>query len=364
MINPWELFLKYRLIIGVGFGIVLAVLVFSAGSTRWYGPGGSSDTDEFSAPEPGRGNSGSSESNDHVVSENGGVGPEEMSIPPADRLPGFNQIRILQESYPERITARGVIDEQWALKMDGTWYLWAEGRLLPQGQHKNWQEFLEIRFYSYSLDPFRVPEYSPEQTRRMMNWGGQGGVDTRIRFNGFLDSLYEVDSEDSADRLMVRIELMGKPTRVHPLLQEPLQRVQERLEALAREDQEVGTFLDSIHQIHGYNWRNIAGTLRRSYHSYGVAIDLVPYSYGGRFPYWRWALDAGIEEWWTLDESRRWQIPPQIVRIFEDEGFVWGGKWTAFDSMHFEFRPEVIQMAGPARDIGTEQPENEPVQQP
>jgi hypothetical protein len=28
------------------------------------------------------------------------------------------------------------------------------------------------------------------------------------------------------------------------------------------------------------------------------------------------------------------------VEIFERHGFIWGGKWGHFDTMHFEYRPE------------------------
>jgi hypothetical protein len=31
----------------------------------------------------------------------------------------------------------------------------------------------------------------------------------------------------------------------------------------------------------------------------------------------------------------------QIVKIFESKGFVWGGKWWHYDSIHFEYRPEL-----------------------
>jgi hypothetical protein len=32
----------------------------------------------------------------------------------------------------------------------------------------------------------------------------------------------------------------------------------------------------------------------------------------------------------------------EIVRIFENHGFIWGGKWYHYDAMHFEFRPELV----------------------
>ena len=31
-----------------------------------------------------------------------------------------------------------------------------------------------------------------------------------------------------------------------------------------------------------------------------------------------------------------------IVEIFERHGFIWGGKWYHYDTMHFEYRPELL----------------------
>jgi hypothetical protein len=51
---------------------------------------------------------------------------------------------------------------------------------------------------------------------------------------------------------------------------------------------------------------------------------------------------------WTprLKEMKRIKVyPKEIVRIFEKNNFVWGGKWVHFDMMHFEYRPEIILKA-------------------
>lgn len=81
-----------------------------------------------------------------------------------------------------------------------------------------------------------------------------------------------------------------------------------------------------------FNRRAIAGTNRPSAHSYGIAIDLdVAYA-----DYWRWqARGAAI--------PYRNRIPLEIVRVFERHGFIWGGRWHHYDTMHFEYRPELLQ---------------------
>jgi D-alanyl-D-alanine carboxypeptidase len=80
-----------------------------------------------------------------------------------------------------------------------------------------------------------------------------------------------------------------------------------------------------------YNCRMVAGSRVRSMHAYGAAIDLnAKYS-----DYWRWSSDLANPIW-------RNKIPAQIVRIFEQQGFIWGGRWYHFDTMHFEYRPELL----------------------
>jgi hypothetical protein len=34
-----------------------------------------------------------------------------------------------------------------------------------------------------------------------------------------------------------------------------------------------------------------------------------------------------------------------VIRAFEGEGFIWGGKWPWFDTMHFEYHPELILLS-------------------
>jgi D-alanyl-D-alanine carboxypeptidase len=80
-----------------------------------------------------------------------------------------------------------------------------------------------------------------------------------------------------------------------------------------------------------YNCRTVAGSRVRSMHAYGAAIDLNPrYS-----DYWRWFSSLTNPVWKN-------RIPTEIVRIFEKQGFIWGGRWFHFDTMHFEYRPELL----------------------
>ena len=42
-------------------------------------------------------------------------------------------------------------------------------------------------------------------------------------------------------------------------------------------------------------------------------------------------------------EVLRNNYPQEIVELFEKHGFIWGGKWSHFDLMHFEYRPELLR---------------------
>lgn len=79
-----------------------------------------------------------------------------------------------------------------------------------------------------------------------------------------------------------------------------------------------------------YNCRVVAGTGRRSMHAYGAAIDIAT----AWSDYWLWK--GGEDAVWAN------RIPPEIVAIFERHGFIWGGRWRHFDTMHFEYRPELL----------------------
>jgi hypothetical protein len=84
-----------------------------------------------------------------------------------------------------------------------------------------------------------------------------------------------------------------------------------------------------------YNCRAVRRTQRLSMHAYGAAIDLnIRYA-----DYWLWETSAKGKVRW------RNRIPQAIVEIFERHGFIWGGKWYHYDTMHFEYRPELIGLA-------------------
>ena len=84
-----------------------------------------------------------------------------------------------------------------------------------------------------------------------------------------------------------------------------------------------------------FNWRKVAGTERLSNHSFATAIDLNV----DKAAYWRRQSPTQME----VFSRKSW--PTEIIETFERHGFIWGGKWWHFDTMHFEYRPEIIAYA-------------------
>ena len=74
---------------------------------------------------------------------------------------------------------------------------------------------------------------------------------------------------------------------------------------------------------------------RLSAHSFGIAIDInVKYS-----DFWLWSNPGKSEKDQIVYKNR---IPREIVEIFERHGFISGTRWYHYDTMHFEFRPELL----------------------
>lgn len=122
-----------------------------------------------------------------------------------------------------------------------------------------------------------------------------------------------------------------------------LEKVFGKLGPLCDKDADIKS---SVYPLSGtFNYRYIAGTELYSMHSYGVAIDL----HASKNPSFRTVTtEAG--------QKRLDSFPRKIVSIFEDNGFIWGGKWAHFDIMHFEYRPEIIYKAKYKAKVGEGDP--------
>ncbi len=262
----------------------------------------------------------------------------------AQPLPGEREVRALALGWPARIAETAIRDGEWMLCVDGTWFAWADGRVLPEAERYRAAEFVGLSFYRY---PLELPPLAPvdEQTAASLHERVRRSEENPPRRNDtFLGLLLRANDRAETERRIVKTEVAGFTVYVHEDVAGPLALVSGELRALKASDPAVAAFLRGLVEMNGYNYRFVDGTRTRSYHSYGLAIDLIPRNYGGRHPYWRWAMEKE-PDWWAVPYERRWMPPMALVEAFERHGFVWGGKWLFFDTMHFEYRPEVLLLA-------------------
>lgn len=154
----------------------------------------------------------------------------------------------------------------------------------------------------------------------------------RLRYQPFFQALYGKDKK-SIEKNLVSIEwptLKGKTK----LQVSKVDGVDKKLYAIGQEIAKLPK-TDRIwaEGATTYCYRVIKDTDRLSMHSYGIAIDLAP----NTTQYWK---DEASSE--TAKIGYKNTMPLSIVRIFEKHGFIWGGRWYHYDTMHFEYRPELL----------------------
>lgn len=116
-----------------------------------------------------------------------------------------------------------------------------------------------------------------------------------------------------------------------------IKKISDELEQLVIKKPHLRVFLENPGG--GFKWRNVANTNRLSNHSFGIALDINAH----QSRYWQWDLQKlGMPLEYGVVPPYRNVIPWDIVSIFEKHGFIWGGRWPNYDTMHFEYRPEML----------------------
>lgn len=255
-------------------------------------------------------------------------------------------LRALMVSYPNSIQ-RIEYDYQvqdWYISMGKTRLYWAEGRLLPIEdiqQKEKWRPLIDYVYPNHIPDPKDFTDFYIDYIR------AESQVDVRENSSSyhpaFYDALYDGLTRRKIESQITRFDYLGLRVSVHHLIVPALKRVETKLYKLACTDKEVADFISSIGSIDGYNWREIADSPVRSNHSWGIAIDILPKNWGQKNIYWNW-IAWWNKDWMLIPLDRRWMPPLQVIKTFEEEGFIWGGKWHLWDNMHFEYRPELITL--------------------
>lgn len=271
---------------------------------------------------------------------------------------GIGNLKYFERAYPDLTFTRhyDVVSAEWLVTVKipdtpgdkngpGKTYdfYWANGSLLPASEFENRDQYWTL-LYSYAKELADPANFTEEQRERIKQFGS-----AESRKNGagtpmfFFDALYDSGSRRLLEQHITRISFLGNRTNVHERMKEPLSRVEEKIFTLAKTDKEVKAFLDNLKSNDAYQWRIIDGTNRKSFHSLGIAIDILPKSQGGKQIFWSWAKDKYPDTWMLVPLKNRWMPPDAVIKIFEEEGFIWGGKWTIYDNMHFEYHPELIE---------------------
>lgn len=217
----------------------------------------------------------------------------------------------LLKAYPDFLDSA---DENTLYWKDGTTMIYDDG--------------IGNKTHDEKLDNADLEDMMSQQYTIGADWGeppAENFEPGRIRSEAFFKKMYGSSSSEVQKSLVSVKWVDGSSVDFSSI-----NGASERLEEVVSELKQLGLeYLKYLKNIGGtFNWRNIAGTNRLSNHSFGTAIDInTKYS-----NYWKWSSDL----------SYRNQIPIEIVQIFEKHGFIWGGKWYHFDTMHFEYRPELL----------------------
>jgi hypothetical protein len=205
---------------------------------------------------------------------------------------------------------------------DGTNLIWRDGTRMPIGQ---------VQPGLSEEDSSRQPSIAdqlaasyPAGTPPLPPQDDPG----RIRNQAFFDKMYGDCRAGQVAPHLVQIPWLPRSgghsvsiTSVNGV-DHALEAVSQELDALPAEDKRY------LYPLGGtYKCRAVAGTGQTSMHSWGAAIDINT----ANSDYWRWSR-GGYRD----------RIPADIVAVFERHGFIWGGRWAHFDTMHFEYRPELL----------------------
>lgn len=188
---------------------------------------------------------------------------------------------------------------------------------------KNFEQKLE----NPDLQDMMEQKYPLETTNKLMDKNFDPG---RFRVYDLLKEVYGGSREQVESKLKnVNLGYRSFQFNGNNKAAEGLQNAIKEIVPLAQKRQNISSCLFPCSGT--FNYRLISGTNRLSPHSFGIAIDLAR----DKRDYWKW---ASPEE----GQKRLASYPKEIVEVFEKNNFVWGGKWSHFDILHFEYRPEII----------------------
>jgi hypothetical protein len=254
-------------------------------------------------------------------------------------------MKVLAAAYPGPVQRTEFYNGDWTVVVRGIRYYYCGGRLLPEELLDKAENYSPQPFYNYlaELPAWKAP--SAEDAERFKTMAENRSRNPIKRSTLFFDTLWRARTREEAEQRIKPLKFLGFSVKVHEEIHGELALVEKQILAAAQIDPQVRAWIDSINILEGWNWRTVIDTQTRSFHAYGTAIDILPKSLGGKETYWIWAA-RNKPEWWNIPYSDRFHPPSAVIKAFESRGFIWGGKWVFFDTMHFEYRPEIFLLNG------------------
>ena len=201
---------------------------------------------------------------------------------------------------------------------------WADGKMLTL-EKRGEKELYWNLMYRYAKDIPDPVTFSQEDLRRLRNFSS---AENRSKQRGvsldFFNIVYDSATRQSTEAHIKSVSFLGKYTKAHEWIFEPLARVENKIRELAKTDSGVKDFIDTLAQVDSYNWREIRDRGSRSFHSYGIAVDVLPRGWGQKNIYWAWRRTIDPDGWMILPLDQRWMPPLKVIQAFESEGFIWG----------------------------------------
>lgn len=243
-----------------------------------------------------------------------------QTAPPMAQATTNKGLECLVKAYPDWLKAA---EDNTLVWRDGTRMTYDDGQTKP-----DWETTLNRA----SLADQMRQCYAPG--RNFVQPIPQDYDPGRARYEPFFFKMYGASAAEVQKKLVPVIWL---PRHLNQkLMVSSVNGIAEKLQAVSNElDKLPDEFMPYFQNPGGtFNWRYIAGTTRQSTHSFGATID----------------INVKLSDYWRNDKPDangkylyRNKIPLEIVEIFERHGFIWGGKWYHYDTMHFEYRPELLE---------------------
>ena len=225
---------------------------------------------------------------------------------------------VLVQAYPDFLAGYDASD-----------LIWRDGTRIPLSDGRPIGDLADMLRRGSILDQIRLRYPVGPLTAGMAPTGDPG----RVRNRAFFDKMYgNCWSGEVRPRLVNVVWLPRSWGRV--IEATSVNGVAQRLAAVSAEVDALPLALKryAYPPAGTYNCRTVADTGQPSMHAWGAAID----------------INTAYADYWlghrsgTSDLGYFNRVPIELVEIFERHGFIWGGKWSHYDTMHFEYRPELL----------------------